>query len=153
VPRVTPSFRGLRPRSERSSAAARGASRKRDTACELLLRRELWKAGLRYRVDVATLPGRPDVVFPRQRVAVFCDGDFWHGRDLDARLTRLAEGHNAPYWVRKIQTNVERDRRVDAQLTGIGWTVLRLWDSEIRADPVAAAARVAFSVRAPRSMT
>ena len=65
--------------------------------CEIQLRCALWLSGLRYRVDVATLPWRPDIVFPRERIAVFCDGDFWHGRELEARLKKLATGHNAPY--------------------------------------------------------
>lgn len=65
----------------------------------MLLRRAIWTLGLRYRVDVATLVGRPDLVFPRERVVVFCDGDFWHGRDLLARIAKLRKGSNAPYWV------------------------------------------------------
>jgi DNA mismatch endonuclease Vsr len=101
-----PRFEVLRPASARASAAARGASRKRDTRCEILLRRALWALGLRYRVDVGDLPGRPDIVFRRARVAVFCDGDYWHGRDLEARLKKLARGHNPAYWVAKIRANV-----------------------------------------------
>lgn len=143
----TPRFTGRRPASERSSAAARGSSRKRDTACELLLRRSLWRRGLRYRVDVADLPGRPDLVFHAARLVVFCDGDFWHGRDLPARLARLRRGHNAPYWVAKIETNVARDRRNDATLAADGWLVLRVWESEIRADVDAVAARVEAALR------
>jgi DNA mismatch endonuclease (patch repair protein) len=98
--------------------------------------------GLRYRVDVATLPGRPDIVFPRQRLALFCDGDFWHGRDLDKRLRRLGAGHNAPYWTAKIRTNVARDRQVDSMLAALGWRVLRLWESDIKKDLGSVAARV-----------
>jgi len=73
---------------------------------------------------------------------VFCDGDFWHGRDLQARLERLATGHNAPYWLAKIRTNVERDRRNDAALRADGWRVLRLWETDILRDTPAAADRV-----------
>jgi len=76
------------------------------------------------------------------RVAVFCDGDFWHGRDLRSRLTRLASGHNALYWVAKILANVERDRAKTLQLEAAGWRVLRLWETDILRQPDEAAARV-----------
>ncbi|MDQ3300587.1 MAG: very short patch repair endonuclease, partial [Myxococcota bacterium] len=90
-------FAGLRPSSTRATSAARGASRKRDTLPEIVLRRALFARGLRYRVAPDGLPGKPDVVFGRARVVVFCDGDFWHGRDLAARIAKLERGHNAPY--------------------------------------------------------
>ncbi len=70
----------------------------------------------------------------RECVVVFFDGDFWHSRDLDARIAKLERGHNAPYWVAKIRRNVERDRGHDAALSEAGWTVLRYWESDIRAD-------------------
>lgn len=148
--RRTPAFTGLEPASARASDAARGASRKRDTRPELLLRRALWRLGLRYRVDVRALPGRPDVVFVRERVAVFCDGDFWHGRKLDDRLRRLGRGHNAPYWVAKIQTNVARDERNNATLAADGWEVIRVWETDVLRDPVAVAGVVAAQVLARR---
>jgi DNA mismatch endonuclease (patch repair protein) len=97
---------------------------------------------LRYRVAPSNLPGKPDVVFPGAKLAVFCDGDFWHGRNLDARLAKLASGHNAPYWVAKIQRNVERDRRHNATLNELGWCVLRLWETDILKAPTEAADKV-----------
>lgn len=139
-------FTGLRPSSERASQSARAASRKRDTKCERALRRELWKLGARYRVDVPSLPGRPDVVFTRARIAIFCDGDFWHGRNLEQRLRKLARGHNAPYWLSKIQTNVLRDRHHDQTLARDGWLVLRLWETDIASDAAAIAARIVAAV-------
>src|SRR5271165_2355568 len=126
-----PRFSGLHPASKRSSDTASAASRKRDTKCERVLRRELWQLGLRYRVDVADLVGRPDIVFLGARVAVFCDGDFWHGRNLHQRIRKLARGHNAPYWVAKIKSNVARDRRHDVALAHDGWLVLRFWGTDI----------------------
>jgi DNA mismatch endonuclease, patch repair protein len=114
-----------------SSRAARGASAKTNTRCELVLRRELWRLGLRYRLHGAGLPGRPDILFPKQRVVVFCDGDFWHGRDLEARLAKLARGHNAPYWIAKVQRNVERDLHQTRALEAAGWIVLRFWESDL----------------------
>src|SRR5438552_1744468 len=114
--RPSPSYVGLQPASLRASRAARAASDKRDTRCEIILRQALWRMGLRYRTNVVELPGRPDIVFPGARVAVFCDGDFWHGRALRRRLRKLARGHNAPYWAAKIRSNVLRDRRCVREL-------------------------------------
>ena len=101
-----------------------------------MLRRALREAGIRgYRVDPAHVIGRPDLVFSKARVLIFCDGDFWHGRDLEQRIARLRRGHNALYWVAKIEGNVARDRRNDAELAKQGWIVLRYWESTIRAAP------------------
>ena len=85
---------------------------------------------------MAELPGRPDIAFLRARVVVFCDGDFWHGRNLKERLRKLSRGHNAPYWIAKISANVERDRRQTIGLEELGWLVLRFWESDIQEDPV-----------------
>jgi DNA mismatch endonuclease, patch repair protein len=112
-----------------------------------MLRRALRGAGLRYRIDVASLPGRPDLVVPAARLAVFCDGDFWHGRHLRRRLKKLAAGHNAAYWVAKIKANVARDRRIKHALQKSGWTVVRLWESDLRTDPQRAAAVVLKAAR------
>jgi G:T-mismatch repair DNA endonuclease (very short patch repair protein) len=65
---------------------------------------------------------------------VFCDGDFWHGRNLEERIRKLSVGHNAPYWIAKIQANVARDRRHDDELRAIGWIVLRYWETDVRHD-------------------
>lgn len=111
--------------------AARGASVKTNTRCELALRRELWRRGHRYRLHVPGLPGRPDIVFPRHRLVVFCDGDFWHGRDLEHRLAKLGRGHNSTYWVAKVRRNVERDRQQTRMLREAGWTVLRIWETDV----------------------
>jgi DNA mismatch endonuclease, patch repair protein len=145
--RGTPSFVGRAPASDRARNAARGASKKKDSKCELMLRRTLWAEGLRFRTCVPGLAGRPDIVFPRERVAVFCDGDFLHGRDLESRLARLARGHNAPYWMEKIRSNVLRDRATVQRLRAEGWEVVRLWERDILNDPIGAAAIVASRVR------
>ena len=131
VPRII-RYDDLHPASHAASRAARGSSSKRDTKPERILRAALWLAGLRgYRCDVLALPGRPDIVFPGTRIAVFCDGDFWHGRDLKRRLAHLRAGHNAAYWIAKIEGNVARDRRHDSALIAAGWVVLRFWESDI----------------------
>ena len=127
----TPSYRGLLPSSPRASAAVRGASKKADTKPELLLRRALWKKGCRYRRNERELPGAPDIVFRGRRVVIFCDGDFWHGKDWATRRKRLLKGTNADYWVAKIERNIERDREQTACLEREGWRVLRFWESEV----------------------
>lgn len=144
-------YTGLAPSSARASKAASGSSKKRDTKPELRLRKALWRASVRgYRIDVSSLPGRPDLVFPRQRVVVFCDGDFWHGRDLERRIARLKRGHNAPYWIEKIRGNVARDRRRDEELRDSGWTVLRIWESSIQEDLEAVVHRIQKLLNAER---
>jgi DNA mismatch endonuclease, patch repair protein len=129
-----PSYEGLQPASATASRAARASSRKTDTRCEVALRRALWAAGCRYRKDVAELPGRPDIVFVGPRIAVFCDGDFWHGRDWETRRQRLRRGSNSRYWVAKIQRNIERDWQNTMALMEMGWTVVRVWESQIQSD-------------------
>mgnify|MGYP006285397807 CR=1 FL=1 len=126
------SFRELQPASAQASAAARGASKKTGTKPELLLRRALWRAGLRYRTHDSSLRGRPDIVLKGPRVAVFCDGDFWHGRDWESRRLRLEGGHNAGYWVAKIERNIERDRLTRRELELQGWTVVRVWEGDLK---------------------
>jgi DNA mismatch endonuclease, patch repair protein len=125
------SFRTLRPASSKSSRAGLAASAQTNTRCELVLRRALWNRGLRYRLHKADLPGRPDIVFLRERVVIFCDGDFWHGRNLEHRLAKLARGHNASYWTDKLRRNVERDLRQTVALESSGWVVLRFWETDI----------------------
>lgn len=129
-----PCYKGLIPRSEGASAAARGASRKSNTKPELLLRRTLWGRGLRYHTNRFDLPGKPDIVFQRARVVVFVDGDFWHGNSWIERKAKLSRGHNADYWVKKIEQNIERDLVVSQKLCAEGWLVLRIWESEIYSD-------------------
>lgn len=138
----SPSYKGLKPASAAASAAARSSSRKADTRCEVKVRSLLWRAGARFRKNVAKLPGKPDIVFPGPRVAVFCDGDFWHGKDWDERRRRLAAGTNAPYWLAKIERNRQRDRLNRKKLESEGWTVLRFWESEIHDDPRRVAAMI-----------
>jgi len=93
------------------------------------------KLGLRYRKNVKNLPGRPDFVFRKARVVIFVDGDFWHGHNwalrgfasLDDELSTYS-----PFWRNKILTNVNRDKAITKQLTDEGWTVIRVWESELK---------------------
>lgn len=136
-----PSFRNL---TATSAVASRtmAANRSKNTRCEVLLCRELRKLGLQFRQNAATLPGKPDVVFQEARLAVFCDGDFWHGRNWKVRRQKLARGANSAYWVAKIETNVRRDRKHRVSLQRTAWRVLRLWESDILLDPRLCATRV-----------
>lgn len=145
--RPTPSFNGLSPASKASSLV-KSRNTRRDTLHEVILRRELWRAGLRFRKNVETMPGKPDIVFPSAKVIVFCDGDFWHGRNWPALKRKLAVGSNAAYWHAKIASNIKRDRLHTASLERAGWAVVRLWESDIRRDPFAAAAAVRQKVHA-----
>ncbi|WP_269640001.1 very short patch repair endonuclease [Micromonospora chokoriensis] len=111
-----------------SASRTMKANRSTGTKPELALRRALFRAGLRYRVNLKVMtPGRvvrPDVVFTRTRVAVFVDGCFWHGCPLHGRMPSDPSG----YWRQKISRNQERDRAVDQALHDAGWRVIRLWE-------------------------
>lgn len=136
-----PRYSGFKPASAATSRAKR-ANRSQNTKAEMLLRKELWRAGLRYRLHASDLPGKPDIVFRRARVVVFCDGDFWHGRRWARQRKKLAAGVNAQYWLPKIAANVARDRRNNRMLREQGWTVVRLWETEILRTPAEAAASI-----------
>lgn len=114
------------------------AVRARDTAPELALRQALVAVGLRgYRLHCRNIPGRPDIAWPSRRVAIFVDGAFWHGHP-----SAFTPGKSGPFWDRKIGANIERDRRTDEKLRSAGWTVVRLWDFEVEADPLGCAERI-----------
>jgi len=141
-----PRFSGFTPASETASRIKQ-RNRSRDTKAELELRKELWRHGLRYRLCAVDLPGKPDIVFRRARVAVFCDGDFWHGRRWQSRRERLARGTNAAYWTAKIAANVARDRRNTRLLRTAGWTVVRLWETDVLRDVARAGTKVIEALR------
>ena len=145
-----PRYAEFHPASAASSKAMRG-NRDRDTRPEVLLRRMLWQMGARYRKNVTSLCGKPDLVFPRARIVVFCDGDFWHGREWASLRRKLEMRANATYWVQKIQANRERDRRTRDRLRRAGWCVIALWEGEVRSDPSAAAARIMRVLRSTSS--
>lgn len=116
------------------------------------MRRTLWKMGLRFRKNVRQLPGVPDIVFPRARVVVFCDGDFWHGRSWADRREKLRAGANSKYWIRKIKANMARDLWHNKKLEKLGWKVLRFWESEILEDDTRVARTIVQFVRFPRTL-
>jgi DNA mismatch endonuclease (patch repair protein) len=142
-----PSFSQFRPSSARASAAARASSKKANTVCEVQLKRALSRRGLRYRRNSKGLPGRPDIVFSSSRVAVFCDGDFWHGRNWSIRKPKLAAGSNAKYWLAKIERNRVRDKRQNRELRTLGWHVIRVWESDIKRDVNHVVSRISAALR------
>lgn len=109
--------------------------RAQDTTIEILLRKELWKKGYRYRKNYKMLPGKPDIVLTRYKIAIFCDGEYFHGKDWEKLKARLERGSNPDFWIRKISRNIERDDEVNKKLQFLGWTVLRFWGKDIQKNP------------------
>lgn len=105
--------------------------RSKDTSIELALRKALWAKGYRYRKNYKELPGSPDIVLTKYRIAIFCDSEFFHGKDWDVLKPRLESGNNPEYWIKKIGRNIERDREKDLMLKYEGWTVIRFWGKDI----------------------
>lgn len=106
----------------------------KDTSIELKLRKALWERGYRYRKNLATLPGKPDIVLTKHKIAIFCDSEFFHGKDWDKLKKQLQKGNNSGYWIKKIKRNIERDQEHDQALSFLGWTVIHFWGKEIMKD-------------------
>lgn len=131
------------------------AIRSRDNRTEMALRRCLHSFGLRYRLHPTTILGKPDIVFVRERVAVFVDGDYWHARllreqGLDA-LTRRLRNDGKDYWIKKFSRRVVRDDEVTASLSYQGWLVLRFWEGDIRRDVIPTARAIESAVKRRRA--
>ena len=106
--------------------------RSKDTKIEVLLRKELWKQGYRYRKNYKKLPGCPDIVLTKYKIAIFCDGEFFHGKDWEVLKPRLERGKNSEFWINKISRNMERDAETNKKLLLMGWTVIRFWGDDIK---------------------
>lgn len=104
----------------------------KNTRPEILLRKELWSKGFRYRKNVSTLPGKPDIVFNKLKLVLFVDGEFWHGYNWSKAKNRFKS--NKEYWIPKIEKNIERDIRNNNELMRKGYTVVRIWENEIKKD-------------------
>ena len=104
--------------------------RNKDSMIELVLRKELWNRGLRYRKNVKSVCGKPDIAFIGKKIAVFCDSEFWHGYNWEEKK-RDFKSHQE-FWIPKIERNMERDREVTEKLESEGWIVLRFWGNEIK---------------------
>ena len=96
---------------------------------ELVLGKALWKKGYRYRKNVKTIFGKPDFVFRKYKIAVFCDSEFWHGKDWETKKHEIKS--NKDFWYKKITRNIERDKEVNEHLKEEGWLVIRFWGKEI----------------------
>lgn len=116
---------------------AMSAVKAKDTAPELALRKALFSRGFRYRLHDKKLPGKPDIVFVSRKLALFIDGDYWHGRQwkkrgfasLEEQMKRV---NNAAYWIKKIKGNIERDKKYNRELKKQGWRVIRIWESDLK---------------------
>lgn len=106
--------------------------RAKDTKIEIMLRKALWSKGYRYRKNYKKLPGNPDIVLTKYKIAIFCDGEFFHGKNWEVLRPRLANSHNSEYWISKISRNRERDDEINKQLLFQGWTVIRFWGNDIK---------------------
>lgn len=108
--------------------------RSKDTRIELTLRKALWHKGYRYRKNYKKLPGSPDIVLTRQKIAVFCDSEFFHGKDWDVKKPKLKKSNNPDFWINKIEQNMQRDFENDKKLLFLGWTVIHFWGKDILQD-------------------
>ena len=105
--------------------------RSKDTTIEIRLRRALWAKGYRYRKNYKLLPGKPDIVLTKYKIAVFCDSEFFHGKDWEILRPQLEKGNNSDFWINKISKNMQRDDQINKELLFRGWTVIRFWGKEI----------------------
>ncbi len=103
-----------------------------NTSIEICLRKALWKKGYRYRKNYKMLPGKPDIVLTKYKIAIFCDSEFFHGKNWEVLKPRIEKGSNSDFWIKKINRNRERDDEVNKQLLFLGWTVIRFWGNDIK---------------------
>ena len=136
----------LTPEQRKRNMRANKAS---GTSIEIILGKLMWASGLRYRKNCKTVIGKPDFVFKSKRIAIFCDGEFWHGKDYDKSVGRIGtnqeywkqkiarniERDKKKFWFAKIERNIERDKEVNKALEQDGWTVIRFWGNDIKNNP------------------
>lgn len=106
--------------------------RSKDTKIEVVLRKALWQQGIRYRKNYSKIPGKPDIAITRYKIAIFCDSEFFHGKDWEQLKPRLLKGDNGEFWVNKIGRNREHDEKINKELAFLGWTVIRFWGKDIK---------------------
>ena len=123
-----PRFHGtVTEKSHKTMSRIRG----KDTKIEVTLRKALWQRGYRYRKNYKDLPGRPDIVLTKYKIAIFCDSEFFHGKDWEILKLRLEKGKNPDFWIKKIERNRNRDCENDRKLLFLGYTVLHFWGQDI----------------------
>ncbi|ATD64785.1 very short patch repair endonuclease [Neisseria weixii] len=120
------------------------ANKSKGTKPELLLAKAMWQLGLRYRKNNKTVFGKPDFSFKKYKVAVFVDGEFWHGKDWEIKKARIKG--NREFWVAKIERNMRRDKEVTNRLKAEGWEVLRFWGKEVAKNPQVFAGKIQEAV-------
>ena len=108
--------------------------RAKDTQIELILRKALWSEGIRYRKNYDKLAGKPDIAITKYRIAIFCDGEFFHGKDWDKLQLKLKNSNNSEYWIKKIGRNIERDQEIEREIRAEDWTVIRFWGKDIKSN-------------------
>jgi len=112
------------------------AIKNKDTEIEIILRKALWEKGIRYRKHYKKIPGSPDIALTKYKIAIFCDGEFFHGKDWDEDLLpRLKKSNNSHFWIEKISRNMERDNETDKRLQLQGWEAVHFWGKDIKKDP------------------
>ena len=104
----------------------------KDTSIEVKLRKALWNKGYRYRKNYGSLPGKPDIALTKYKIAIFCDSEFFHGKDWEVLKPRLEKSNNSQYWISKISRNRERDDEINKKMLFEGWTVIRFWGKDIQ---------------------
>lgn len=119
----------LTPQQRKRNMQANSAT---GTSIERVLGQKLWRAGLHYRKNVKDITGKPDFVFKSKKLAIFCDGEFWHGKNWEIR--KADHKSNQEFWYNKIERNIERDKEVNIALKKAGWRVLRFWGKDIKTD-------------------
>ena len=103
-----------------------------NTSIEIILRKALWNKGYRYRKNYNQLPGKPDIALTKHKIAIFCDGEFFHGKDWEHLKLQLENSNNGQFWIEKISKNREIDERIEKELLFRGWKVLRFWGRDIK---------------------
>ncbi len=106
--------------------------RSKDTKIEMILRKALWNNGIRYRKNYSKIPGKPDIAITKYNIAIFCDGEFFHGKDWEVLKPRLKNSNNSDFWIDKVSKNIKRDEEINKKLMFMGWTVIRFWGEDIR---------------------
>ena len=106
--------------------------RSKDTKIEMILRKALWSRGIRYRKNYSKIPGKPDMAITKYKIAIFCDSEFFHGKDWEQLKSRLQKGDNGEFWVNKIGKNREHDEQVNKKLAYMGWIVIRFCGNDIK---------------------
>lgn len=106
--------------------------RSKNTEIECILRKALRKKEYRYRKNYTKIPGKPDIVLTKYKIAIFCDGEFFHGKDWEVQRKRIEKSNNSDYWIMKIERNISRDEEINKRLKAMGWIVLRFWGKDIK---------------------